>query len=177
MLDKLESVPYITIRKSKGCGDEDVQEYKTKEDAIKALKSDWNHLNDYDKKHTEFFYVLECDDPDPESVNHFDGNIILHVFGVYVGLDSDEQIRFFSSINDEELEFDEDTDVADLLRSASVIKEAANSLNITPEQRKYMLNHEWQLKEQLKECENYLATKHTGANIDNDMLRNRSKNL
>ena len=177
MLDKLESVPYITIRKSKRCGDEDVQEYKTKEDAIKALKSEWNHLCDYDKKHTEYFYVLECDDPDPESVNHFDGNIILNVFGVYVGLDSDKQIRFFSSINDEELEFDEDTDVADVLRSASVIKEAANSLNITPEQRKYMLNHKWQLEEQLKEYENYLATKHTGANIDNDMLRNRNKSL
>lgn len=49
-------------------------EFDNKDEAIKQLIYDFNDLSYGEKKHYSDFYVLESENPDKESENHFDGN-------------------------------------------------------------------------------------------------------
>lgn len=53
-----------------------VEEFETEIEAIKKADAEFNSLTPGDKKRRVAFYVLESVDPDPESVDHFDGDII-----------------------------------------------------------------------------------------------------
>ena len=53
-----------------------VEEFETEIEAIKKADEEFNSLTPGDKKRRVAFYVLESVDPDPESVDHFDGDII-----------------------------------------------------------------------------------------------------
>lgn len=52
------------------------KEFDSKEEAIKEADYRFNHMSDHDKKRTAELYVLESVNPDPESEDHFDGDII-----------------------------------------------------------------------------------------------------
>lgn len=52
------------------------EEFETETEAIKKADAEFNSLTPGDKKRVVAFYVLESVDPDPESVDHFDGDII-----------------------------------------------------------------------------------------------------
>ena len=47
------------------------------EKAIKYAKYDFEHMHKLDQKSCRQYYVLESINPDEESDNHYDGNIIL----------------------------------------------------------------------------------------------------
>ena len=53
-----------------------VEEFETEIEAIKKADAEFNSLTPGDKERRVAFYVLESVDPDPESVDHFDGDII-----------------------------------------------------------------------------------------------------
>ena len=57
-------------------GSEWTEEHETKEEAIQAAESEWNHLSDYDKKHCDYFYTLESENEDEDAPNHLDGDIV-----------------------------------------------------------------------------------------------------
>ena len=53
-----------------------VEEFETETEAIKKADAEFDSLTPGDKKRRVAFYVLESVDPDPESVDHFDGDIV-----------------------------------------------------------------------------------------------------
>ena len=55
---------------------EEIKEFEILEDAMEYAEYSWNCMSDSDKKHTTAYYVLESVNPDEESDNHYDGNII-----------------------------------------------------------------------------------------------------
>lgn len=57
-------------------GDRFTSEFVSLADAEKEFKKQWNMLSDSGKKRRDAFYLLESVNPDPESANHFDGNVI-----------------------------------------------------------------------------------------------------
>lgn len=42
----------------------------------REAKREWNKMSEYDKKSCKRFYVLESENPDEESENHYDGNSV-----------------------------------------------------------------------------------------------------
>ena len=54
-----------------------VQEFGTQRAAISAAKKAWESLSEYDKSIRDNFYVIESINPDEESVNHLDGNMVI----------------------------------------------------------------------------------------------------
>lgn len=67
---------YVLIDMLKN-GDMFNQEFNEKAAAISAAQNAWNSLTEHDKKRRESFYVLESINPDAQSADHFDGDIIL----------------------------------------------------------------------------------------------------
>lgn len=68
-----------------------IEEFETREEAIKAATKEWNHMSAFDQKHREAYYVLESHNPDEEAEDHFDGDIIWDGFIWYAVLkDSDD---------------------------------------------------------------------------------------
>lgn len=57
-------------------GDMFTEEFETREEAINAADRAWTYLTEKDKKRREAFYVLESVNPDPEAVDHYDGNLV-----------------------------------------------------------------------------------------------------
>lgn len=57
-------------------GDMFNEEFDSKDEALKAADSEWNHLSEYDKNRRDEFYVLESVNPDEDAENHFDGDVI-----------------------------------------------------------------------------------------------------
>ena len=55
---------------------EEVKEFEILEDAMEYAEYSWNCMSDSDKNHTTAYYVLESVNPDVESDDHYDGNII-----------------------------------------------------------------------------------------------------
>ena len=53
-----------------------VEEFETEIEAIKKADAEFDSLTPGDKKKKIAFYVLESVDPDPESVDHFDGDFV-----------------------------------------------------------------------------------------------------
>ena len=53
-----------------------VEEFETETEAIKKADAEFDSLTPGDKKRRVAFYVLESVDPDPESDDHFDGDIV-----------------------------------------------------------------------------------------------------
>ena len=53
-----------------------IEEFETETEAIKKADAEFNSLTPGDKKRRVAFYVLESVDPDPESVDHFDGDFV-----------------------------------------------------------------------------------------------------
>ena len=53
-----------------------VEEFETEIEAIKKADAEFDSLTPGDKKRRVAFYVLESVDPDPESVDHFDGDFV-----------------------------------------------------------------------------------------------------
>lgn len=51
------------------------KEFENKDEAIKQGDYDWNHLTDSEKRKSDF-YLLESNDPDDDSMEHLDGDII-----------------------------------------------------------------------------------------------------
>lgn len=82
-------------------GDEYTTEWNTLEEALSDAEGQWYLLSDYDKKHTDYFYVLESANPDEEAENHLDGNPIK----VYV---EDGKILKYVIIDDRLLDGDEE---------------------------------------------------------------------
>ena len=66
---------YIVIDERKS-GDFFTEEFENKDEAIKTAEYDWNRRTNYDKKHTDRYYVLESVNPDEDADDHFDGDII-----------------------------------------------------------------------------------------------------
>ena len=66
---------YLVIENKK-C-DEFVHEFDSREEAIKYAKDDFEHMHKLDQKSCRQYYVLESINPDEDSENHYDGNIIL----------------------------------------------------------------------------------------------------
>ena len=54
-----------------------VNEFNNKVEAIKYAKDDFEHMHKLDQKSCRQYYVLESINPDEDSENHYDGNIIL----------------------------------------------------------------------------------------------------
>ena len=54
-----------------------VQEFGTKRETISVAKKAWESLSEYDKSIRDNFYVIESINPDEESVNHLDGNLVI----------------------------------------------------------------------------------------------------
>ena len=57
-------------------GDIFTEEFDSREDAISYADRDFEHLTASDKKHRDFYYILESINPDEDAENHFDGDII-----------------------------------------------------------------------------------------------------
>lgn len=55
---------------------EEIKEFEILEDAMEYAEHSWNCMSDNDKKYTTAYYVLESVNPDEESDNHYDGDII-----------------------------------------------------------------------------------------------------
>ena len=55
---------------------EEIKEFEILEDAMEYAEHSWNRMSDSDKKHTTAYYVLKSVNPDEESDNHYDGDII-----------------------------------------------------------------------------------------------------
>lgn len=51
-------------------------EFETEMEAIKNADTQWNNLTEHDKRKRNSFYVLKSIDPDTESIQHFDGDVI-----------------------------------------------------------------------------------------------------
>ena len=56
--------------------DEFVEEFDTKEEAIAFADNEWKGMVKADQDSTVAFYILESVNPDPESVDHFDGDFV-----------------------------------------------------------------------------------------------------
>lgn len=52
------------------------KEFNNAEEAISEGDRDWEYLTEYDKKRRNAFYLLESVNEDPESDEHFDGDIV-----------------------------------------------------------------------------------------------------
>lgn len=65
---------YIVIDELKN--DMFTNEYETKEEAVKAADQEWGRLTESDKKRRVAFYVLESVNPDEDTIDHFDGDVI-----------------------------------------------------------------------------------------------------
>ena len=65
---------YIVIDEEKN--DNFVEEFDSKDEAIKAAANGWYRMTAYEKQRCRSYYVLESANPDPEADNHFDGNPI-----------------------------------------------------------------------------------------------------
>lgn len=65
---------YIVIDELKN--DMFTNEYETKEEAVKAADWEWGRLAESDKKRRVAFYVLESVNPDEDTIDHFDGDVI-----------------------------------------------------------------------------------------------------
>lgn len=66
---------YIIIDERKN--DFFTEEFEDRDEAINTAEYDWDRRTEYDKKHTDRFYVLESVNPDEDADDHFDGNPIL----------------------------------------------------------------------------------------------------
>lgn len=66
---------YIVFDERKN-GELFTEEFDSKDDAAKSADDEWNRRTEYDKKHTDRFYVLESVNPDEDADDHFDGDII-----------------------------------------------------------------------------------------------------
>ena len=55
-----------------------VNEFNNKVDAIKYAKDDFLRMAETDKKSCKGYIVLESVNPDEDSENHYDGNIIFY---------------------------------------------------------------------------------------------------
>lgn len=67
---------YIVINKMSNIMDIEAKEFATAEDAIAYADNDYNLMSDNDKKHLEYYYILESVNPDEEAENHFDGDTV-----------------------------------------------------------------------------------------------------
>lgn len=67
---------YLVLRKQKNSTDEEVDEFKTFEQAEKFADEEYNHLCDKDIKNNEYFIILKSVNPDEESEEHLDGDIV-----------------------------------------------------------------------------------------------------
>ena len=54
-----------------------VNEFDSREEAIKYAKDDFEHMHKLDQKSCRQYYILESINPDEDSETHYDGNIIL----------------------------------------------------------------------------------------------------
>lgn len=57
-------------------GDQFEKYFQTKEEGIEGGERAFSYLTKCDKKHIQDFYLMKTVNPDPESENHFDGDII-----------------------------------------------------------------------------------------------------
>ena len=53
-----------------------VNEFDSKEEAIKYAKYDFGHMSKTDQEASSEYYVLESVNPDEDSENHYDGDVI-----------------------------------------------------------------------------------------------------
>ena len=53
-----------------------VEEFDNKEEAIKYAKDDFCHMRKSDQEARSEYYVLESVNPDEDSENHYDGDVI-----------------------------------------------------------------------------------------------------
>jgi len=67
---------YLVLRKQKNSTDEEVDEFKTFEQAEKFADEEYNHLCSKDIKNNEYFIILKSVNPDEESEEHLDGDIV-----------------------------------------------------------------------------------------------------
>lgn len=67
---------YVLIDMLKN-GDMFNKEFNEKAAAISAAQNTWSSLTEHDRKRRESFYVIESINPDAQSADHFDGDIIL----------------------------------------------------------------------------------------------------
>lgn len=56
--------------------DEFVEEFDSKEKAIKFAIKEWDRMSDEDKLSRDNFYVLESVNPDEDAEDHYDGNLV-----------------------------------------------------------------------------------------------------
>jgi len=98
------------------------EEFDSKEEALKRANNIWTKLSKADKKKLDSFYVLESVNPDEESVDHFDGDMIKDYFceeKTYEYLIRDKEagniIAYFETLEEaeEELKAYEDEDRKD----------------------------------------------------------------
>lgn len=66
---------YLVIDVTDGM-DTFVTEFETVEEAIEFADGDFEHLTAHDRKHRKEYYILESVNPDEDSDDHFDGNVI-----------------------------------------------------------------------------------------------------
>lgn len=50
------------------------EEFDNLVEAIEFARKGWNHMNEYDQKHTAEFIVLKSANPDEDAEDHFDGD-------------------------------------------------------------------------------------------------------
>ena len=55
---------------------EEIKEFEILEDAMEYAEYSWNCMSNSDKMHTTAYYLLESVNPDEESDDHYDGDII-----------------------------------------------------------------------------------------------------
>lgn len=57
-------------------GDEFIDEFSTKDEAIKAANNAWEHLTESERSHRDYFFILESVNPDEDAADHYDGDFI-----------------------------------------------------------------------------------------------------
>lgn len=65
---------FIAIEETKE--DMFTKEFESKEEAITYADMMWSKTSDNDKKNVFSFYVIESKNPDVESDDHFDGDVV-----------------------------------------------------------------------------------------------------
>lgn len=52
------------------------EEFDTRDEAVEQAELDWERMSTYDKSRRTEYYVLESANPNEDTENHFDGDII-----------------------------------------------------------------------------------------------------
>lgn len=66
---------YLIIYTRKNCGDEFVEEFNDREEAIREAQHEWDRY--INKKDATSFYVLESVNPDEDAEDHYDGKTVI----------------------------------------------------------------------------------------------------